>query len=143
MVGRLKAHLTRSLEAVAERKILVIGHIQESFLDLNPLRWFAILAWNIDPTVLREFLFLLFGGGGCSGAITLLVLVVEVLADDEDEDGLATVGGENNGPRDTVAWLILGLPPLSGNHLADGVSKQPHAVQCEFLGMAGCGGGDP
>lgn len=83
------------LEAVTERQILVIGHIQEPLLDLHPL-YFAVLARKFDPTVFAVLL-LLFFGGGCGGAsITFLVLPDEVLADDEDEDGLAAVGGLHN-----------------------------------------------
>lgn len=50
---------------------------------------------------------------------------------------------EDDAPRDTVTWLVLVLPPLGGNHLSDGVTDQPEAVQGKFLGVARGGGGDP
>jgi len=50
---------------------------------------------------------------------------------------------EDDGPWDTVPGLILVLPPLRSNHLADGVPDEPHSVMSELLGVSGGGCADP
>jgi hypothetical protein len=50
---------------------------------------------------------------------------------------------EDDSPRDTVPWIVLGLPPLRRNHLTDRVTDEPHSVVRQLLGMSRGGRADP
>lgn len=43
---------------------------------------------------------------------------------------------EDDGPWDTVPWLVLVFPPLRRDHLTNGVSEQPHGVGGDLLSVA-------
>jgi len=136
--------VVRQLESIAEVHVLEIGEIEESLLDTDTLGLAgSILEWDFDPSVLAELLLLFFSGSGSLHSITLFVTLDQEPAEEQDDNNLAAVRGEEDRPWDTISGLVLVLPPLRSNYLTDGVPNEPHSVVSEFLGVSGCGCADP
>ncbi len=140
------------LESITEVQVLKVGEIEESLLDADALDLAVVVCrGHLEPSVLAVLLLLLLGSCGSSSSIAELVASVQEPAKAQNDDDLAAVRSlrveelglghwgpcatmkgkktyEDDRPRDTVPWGILGLPPLRSNHLTDRVTDEPHSV---------------
>ena len=131
-------------EHITEAQILFIRQVQETLLDANTDWGLAgIGRWDLEPSVLAVLFLLLFGRHGSGSGVTSEIFAVQVPAEKEEEEDLAAVGSEDDGPWHAVTGLVLVLPPLSRYHLPDGIADEPHGVLCELLRMSRGGGADP
>src|SRR4051812_34083863 len=97
---------------VAEVHVFEIGHVQESLLDTNTLSGLTVGSGDIEPSILAKLFLFLLGRGGGKGRITSQVTAVEEPAEEEDQEGLAAVRSEDDGPRNAGTGLVFVAPPL-------------------------------
>jgi len=125
-----------SLQYVAEGLVLFVRQVKKGLLHLKLNRPavdypFDIAPWIIDAAI------------GSQDSVSAFVLPFKHVADAEKQGDVNCVSAKLDGKGNVVGRLVLGLPELRGERLAQCISDQEDTIHSQPLGMTGVSGRDP